>query len=236
MAMVEPGVSSSMAADLSPLLFRQSMMPWTRWAGVVRLLACTKAPAASSKPMRSVNVPPISMATTSTQNPPRRPVFCVPSFDRAARQRGFGHLDLSLLATSRSIRQGGYVIAAICADRHRICGPERKIHADPSRRRAISVFTDRHLEPSTPWAKRMGRKSAPRRPPARRSVRLAADIGGTFTDIAVFDDRSGKLVFGKALSTPARLVDGISHGVAKAGSDYGSAGPVPPRSAGALDT
>ncbi len=71
---------------------------------------------------------------------------------------------------------------------------------------------------------RMARKSAPRRPAARRSVRLAADIGGTFTDIAVFDDRSGKLVFGKALSTPARLVDGISHGVAKAGSDYRSAG------------
>ncbi len=70
----------------------------------------------------------------------------------------------------------------------------------------------------------MGRKSAPRRPAARPGLRLAADIGGTFTDIAVFDDRSGKLVFGKALSTPDRLVDGISHGVAKAGSDYGSAG------------
>jgi N-methylhydantoinase A len=71
---------------------------------------------------------------------------------------------------------------------------------------------------------RMERKSAPRRPAARPGVRLAADIGGTFTDIAVFDDRSGQLVFGKALSTPARLVDGISHGVAKAGSDYRSAG------------
>src|SRR5579863_7586731 len=70
----------------------------------------------------------------------------------------------------------------------------------------------------------MARKSAPRRPAARRSVRLAADIGGTFTDIAVFDDRSGKLVFGKALSTPARLVDGISHGVAKAGSHFRAAG------------
>ncbi len=71
---------------------------------------------------------------------------------------------------------------------------------------------------------RMGRKSAPRRAAARSGVRLAADIGGTFTDIAVFDDRSGKLVFGKALSTPGRLVDGISHGVQKAGSDYRSAG------------
>src|SRR5882757_7412898 len=55
-------------------------------------------------------------------------------------------------------------------------------------------------------------------------LRLAADIGGTFTDIAVFDDRTGKLSFGKALSTPQRLVEGINAGVEKAGSDYRSAG------------
>jgi N-methylhydantoinase A len=55
-------------------------------------------------------------------------------------------------------------------------------------------------------------------------VRLAADIGGTFTDIAVFDQRTGKLAFGKALSTPHRLVEGIDAGVDKAGSDYRSAG------------
>jgi N-methylhydantoinase A len=55
-------------------------------------------------------------------------------------------------------------------------------------------------------------------------VRLAADIGGTFTDIAVFDQRTGKLAFGKALSTPQRLVEGIDAGVDKAGSDYRSAG------------
>ena len=54
-------------------------------------------------------------------------------------------------------------------------------------------------------------------------LRLAADIGGTFTDIAVFDDKSGRLTFGKALSTPQHLVDGISAGVDKAGSDYASA-------------
>src|SRR5580692_3372721 len=81
----------------------------------------------------------------------------------------------------------------------------------------------------------MGRRSAPRVAVARRvavaplgattrpGLRLAADIGGTFTDIAVFDDRSGALVFGKALSTPGRLVDGISAGVEKAGSHYASA-------------
>ncbi len=56
------------------------------------------------------------------------------------------------------------------------------------------------------------------------NLRLAADIGGTFTDIAVFDDRSGTLTFGKALSTPSHLVDGITAAVAKAGSGYEAAG------------
>src|SRR3954463_3465753 len=58
----------------------------------------------------------------------------------------------------------------------------------------------------------------------RANIRLAADIGGTFTDIAVFDDRTGALSFGKVLSTPQRLVDGINAGVEKTGSDYGAAG------------
>ncbi|MCC6888491.1 MAG: hydantoinase/oxoprolinase family protein [Hyphomicrobiales bacterium] len=60
-------------------------------------------------------------------------------------------------------------------------------------------------------------------PKAQPRLRLAADIGGTFTDIAVFDDRTGALCFGKALSTPQRLVDGINRGVEKADSDYRSA-------------
>ena len=51
-------------------------------------------------------------------------------------------------------------------------------------------------------------------------TRLAADIGGTFTDIAAFDERSGRLLLGKTLSTPARLVDGISHGVENAGTRF----------------
>src|SRR2546429_1797432 len=68
----------------------------------------------------------------------------------------------------------------------------------------------------------MTRRTAEKRNGSR--LRLAADIGGTFTDIAAFDDRSGALRFGKTLSTPQRLVDGISKGVEKAGSDYRSAG------------
>ena len=58
---------------------------------------------------------------------------------------------------------------------------------------------------------------------SKRRVRLAADIGGTFTDIAVFDEATGALTFGKTLSTPQRLVDGISRGVEKAGSAYAQA-------------
>jgi N-methylhydantoinase A len=61
--------------------------------------------------------------------------------------------------------------------------------------------------------------------PERRTpnTRLAVDIGGTFTDVAAFDEQSGRLLLGKALSTPARLVDGISHGVDKADVRYADA-------------
>ena len=56
------------------------------------------------------------------------------------------------------------------------------------------------------------------------NMRLAADIGGTFTDVAAFDQASGRLLLGKALSTPSQLVDGISEGVAKAGARFAEAG------------
>ncbi|TMG79808.1 MAG: hydantoinase/oxoprolinase family protein, partial [Betaproteobacteria bacterium] len=59
--------------------------------------------------------------------------------------------------------------------------------------------------------------------PAKAKTRLAVDIGGTFTDVAAFDESSGRLLLGKALSTPARLVDGISHGVDKAAVRYADA-------------
>jgi N-methylhydantoinase A len=55
-------------------------------------------------------------------------------------------------------------------------------------------------------------------------MRLAADIGGTFTDVAAFDAATGKLKFGKALSTPHRLVEGITAGVEKADTTYADAG------------
>jgi N-methylhydantoinase A len=48
---------------------------------------------------------------------------------------------------------------------------------------------------------------------SKGSVRIAVDIGGTFTDLAAFDEAKGKLMFGKALSTHGALVNGIQHTV-----------------------
>lgn len=54
-------------------------------------------------------------------------------------------------------------------------------------------------------------------------IRLAADIGGTFTDIAAFNTSTGRLHFGKTLSTPGSLIDGIATGASKAGAAFADA-------------
>ena len=60
--------------------------------------------------------------------------------------------------------------------------------------------------------------------PVRSSaIRLSADVGGTFTDVAAFDEATGALRLGKTLTTPRRLVTGIENGVAKAGSAFDDA-------------
>jgi len=51
------------------------------------------------------------------------------------------------------------------------------------------------------------------------ALRIAVDIGGTFTDMACFDETTGKISFGKALSTHGQLVDGIQHTLDGAGVD-----------------
>ena len=51
-------------------------------------------------------------------------------------------------------------------------------------------------------------------------TRLAADIGGTFTDVVAFEEQSGRMLLGKALSTPPHLVDGVADGVGNAGTRY----------------
>jgi len=54
-------------------------------------------------------------------------------------------------------------------------------------------------------------------------LRLSADVGGTFTDVAAFDDTTGRLRLGKTLTTPPRLVTGIETGVTKAGAGFSAA-------------
>ena len=63
-----------------------------------------------------------------------------------------------------------------------------------------------------------------RSPAERPNLRLAADIGGTFTDVAAFDPATGRLKLGKASSTPHHLVEGVSAAVEKAGTAYTAAG------------
>ena len=53
-----------------------------------------------------------------------------------------------------------------------------------------------------------------------RDLRIAVDIGGTFTDLAAFDGTTGKLLFGKALTTHGGLVGGIQACIADAGASF----------------
>ena len=61
------------------------------------------------------------------------------------------------------------------------------------------------------------------------AIRLSADVGGTFTDVAAFDENTGALRLGKTLTTPQRLVTGIESGVGKAGSQLRGGAAVPAR-------
>src|SRR3974390_861471 len=58
---------------------------------------------------------------------------------------------------------------------------------------------------------------------APAAARIAADVGGTFTDIAVFDAASGGMRLGKALTTPEHLVEGIAAGMDCSGSRFAQA-------------
>ncbi|HET6449062.1 MAG TPA: hydantoinase/oxoprolinase family protein [Conexibacter sp.] len=45
------------------------------------------------------------------------------------------------------------------------------------------------------------------------TIRGAVDIGGTFTDVVAYDDVQGRLMLGKALSTPRDLIEGVFDGL-----------------------
>ena len=62
----------------------------------------------------------------------------------------------------------------------------------------------------------------PQRSPARKrsaGLRVAADIGGTFTDLVSYDAASGEVRFEKALTTPQALHDGVMQCFDKADVD-----------------
>src|SRR5262245_37128780 len=85
---------------------------------------------------------------------------------------------------SNLVLHSGYVLfIAAPACQYRAClGRESEPrHVGRSGRRGVRV-----RNPKTKGAKVKGA-------PTARGIRLAADIGGTFTDVAVFDERTGRL-------------------------------------------
>jgi N-methylhydantoinase A len=50
-------------------------------------------------------------------------------------------------------------------------------------------------------------------------LRLAVDIGGTFTDVVAYDEETGKTAFGKSPTTPAAMAEGVLAAVGKAGTN-----------------
>lgn len=50
-------------------------------------------------------------------------------------------------------------------------------------------------------------------------IRLAIDIGGTFTDLVALDEGTGEIILEKALTTPANFADGVIDTMQKAGLD-----------------
>jgi N-methylhydantoinase A len=69
-----------------------------------------------------------------------------------------------------------------------------------------------------PDAQEIEMPARPATAPAR--LRLAADIGGTFTDVVSFNEVSGELAFGKSLSTHDHLVEGIQQATEIAGTAF----------------
>src|SRR6476646_7561355 len=62
--------------------------------------------------------------------------------------------------------------------------------------------------------------------PQAATLRIAVDIGGTFTDVAAFDESSGQLLLGKWSSTPRDLVEGILRAITAADAELARANVV----------
>ena len=57
--------------------------------------------------------------------------------------------------------------------------------------------------------------------PSAPSIRVAVDIGGTFTDLAAVDTRTGERWFAKSSTTPDNPTRGIANCLAKLGKPGG---------------
>lgn len=55
-------------------------------------------------------------------------------------------------------------------------------------------------------------------------LRIGVDIGGTFTDVFAYDEKSGKIRVGKTPTTPPTFVDGVFSALGKAEADLSKAG------------
>ncbi len=53
-------------------------------------------------------------------------------------------------------------------------------------------------------------------------MRIGVDIGGTFTDVVVFDEEQHSVALAKVLTTPAALAQGVQEGIAKAAVPLGA--------------
>src|SRR6202451_3398407 len=53
-------------------------------------------------------------------------------------------------------------------------------------------------------------------------ITVAIDIGGTFTDLVGFDDKAGRFVEAKSLTTPHELTQGILDCIRKSGIEAGA--------------
>src|ERR1700681_3716480 len=85
--------------------------------------------------------------------------------------------------------------------------PGRRAAADP-------IIPTRMAEPCPPERDRRDDKG---HWGAYRVIFVAIDIGGTFTDLVGFDDKAGRFVEAKSLTTPAQLVQGIIDCIRKSG-------------------
>ena len=50
-------------------------------------------------------------------------------------------------------------------------------------------------------------------------IRAGIDIGGTFTDLIIFDEETGEISVTKTPSTPENPADGVLNGLDKSGLD-----------------